>query len=157
MSLRNSFTAEAVLPRCEGNRCSGKALLRDHSCAREYGPSKSNTESQKGEPPWLPKNNTKYKFGYAYIPQVKTIYVIMDSKDLFGIFDTGQNVKHLVTIGSQLQFSTIILDYGLKYSLLKWRRDYVNGDWIIEDEYMEQEIGLFLNLVFRPINKKGRV
>jgi hypothetical protein len=101
--------------------------------------------------------NTKYKFGYAYIPQTRTIYNISDSNDIYGILNSGQNVKHMLTIGSQIELSKITFDYGLKYSLLKWHRDYQFEEWIIEDEYREQEIGIFFNILYKTINKKGRV
>jgi len=100
---------------------------------------------------------TKYKFGYAYIPQTRNIYNISDSKDIYGILNSGQNVKHMLTIGSQIDFSKMTFDYGLKYSLLKWRRDYQFDEWIIEDEYSEQEVGIFINIIYRSINKKGQV
>jgi hypothetical protein len=95
------------------------------------------------------KNHRPLRIGYAYDPQL----YYSNISTLFGgqyqsTDNTKQNRKHHFTIGSTLSIKDIDINFGVEYSQLKWHRELNGTGSVVKDEYIEKQIGLFLELVY---------
>ncbi len=88
--------------------------------------------------------------GYALQPQM---YASIKTTGWGTLFEKNknerQNIKHIFSISSSFRLPYHVIDYGLKYSTLKWHRDQDIPGFIVEDTYDEKQISIFVNFLFK--------
>lgn len=97
---------------------------------------------QSGE--WLP-----VQFGYAFIPQ---LYASNTSQGIGNSItsyqDKNQNIKHLFTLGTAIDFSFGQLNLTYKYAVINWHRDLYSYITVKED-YTEDIYSLSTTFTFK--------
>ncbi|NQV50806.1 MAG: hypothetical protein HQ507_09925 [Candidatus Marinimicrobia bacterium] len=96
------------------------------------------------------KSGLPLRAGYAFIPQAYSSATTDQPLGTEAVIVYGdQNVKHLVTLGTSIQYSCSQVNLALAYSFIKWRRDlytYVT----VEENYIERQVTLFVEWVIFP-------
>jgi len=101
---------------------------------------------------YLSDKNLNYpiKFGYSFQPQIySSINSFEEENHAIKIEYKKQNIKHSFSFGSSFKHQNTIIDYGIKYSFLKWNRDYKTVSYLTEDNYLERQYMFFMNFVIQ--------
>ena len=94
--------------------------------------------------------NSPIKFGYSFQPQIySSINSFEEENHAIKIEYKNQNYKHSFSFGSSIKHHDTIIDYGIKYSFLKWHRDHKIASYVTEDTYVERQYIFFISFIFQ--------
>ncbi len=96
------------------------------------------------------KSKIPIKCGYANRPQMYTSITSSSSGSRIVKYKNEKiNRRHIFSFGSEIKKTNLTIDYGVKYSFLKWYRNNDISGFKIEDEYLEKQYSAFVNFVLR--------